>query len=172
MRGDMCDRIANLLPEYEAGSLSEGDRAKVAAHLERCDACRWEAAALRRTGELLSQTEPRRPTHDLWPGVAAQLSERQTRRAWRVPFGPARRAWSVVAAALMLVILVAGLVVHPPGCRVPVAAPQLVAAADAEAGQYARWHAEASMTGGLADSCALALLVSTGKPVPEEPKTQ
>ncbi len=39
-----CDRILEMLPWYVTGKLSASDRAAVAEHVQRCEACRRELA--------------------------------------------------------------------------------------------------------------------------------
>ena len=172
MREDACVRIVDLLPEYDAGLLREAESERVAAHLERCGPCRREAVALQRTREILSATRPLQPARDLWQEVARGLAPRRVRPAWWAAVVPTRRGWSVVGvAATLLVLVIVGLVAHPLAGHLSAPGARLVMAADADTAQYVRWHAKASMAGGLADRYALALLVSTGKPAPTEPET-
>lgn len=55
---------------FADGTLPEGERTAVAAHVAGCDACRTEVAQL--TGLLLEARalpESVEPEHDLWPGI-------------------------------------------------------------------------------------------------------
>jgi len=151
-----CDRAQALLADYQAGALNERQAAAVAAHVAECERCAAELAALERTATLLDATEPRRPSRDLWPGIAAQLKPREAQRAWwrsLVPASP--RAALGLAAAVM--VIVALMVVLPQHWATPptVALPQ---AEDEDAALFAQWHAEASLTSGMADAQALALM--------------
>ena len=67
---------AALLPWYLSGTLSAADRATVAAHLETCDACRRELAALERLKPAVGaavETRPA-PARDLFARVAARVA--------------------------------------------------------------------------------------------------
>jgi predicted anti-sigma-YlaC factor YlaD len=126
----------------------------VAEHLADCVACRAELVALEHTADLLSTTTPQRPSRDLWPGIAAQLAPRKPARAWWRILMPARPHWALAAAAVIVVALVLLLPFaadHGPGVRLPFEA-------DDEAPLFAQWHAQASLSTGLADPGAVALV--------------
>jgi hypothetical protein len=55
-----CSRVQDLLCEFLEGTLAEGERAAVEAHMGRCPACTAEAAAAREISILL-RTLPVRP---------------------------------------------------------------------------------------------------------------
>ena len=152
-----CETAREKLAEYQLGALAASEHATVDAHVEACEDCRADLRALEATAEALSRTELRRPTRDLWPGVAARLSPR--RQAWWRALLPTARMWPAHAAAALLVVLVVGAALH--GGPVPTPAPivELPLAADAEAALFSGWHAEASMSSGMADTLALALVV-------------
>lgn len=54
MSGSTCREIEERLPWYAAGSLSEGEQAEVAAHLEHCAACGKALAATREAAALFA----------------------------------------------------------------------------------------------------------------------
>ena len=155
-----CDDSLKLLADYQAGSLDGARRDAVEAHLAACRSCRQELAALERTASVLGETKGLAPSRDLWPGVAAQLQPRRAARPWWRTLIPEQRPWAVAAAvATLLVLIVAGSVLLPPASGPPESA-RLVTQADEDAPVYARWHAEASLTSGMADPYALAFAVS------------
>ncbi len=173
MRQAGCRPVRDLLAEYQAGLLTERQRAEVAAHLRECGPCARELAALERTAGLLSGVEPRRPARDLWPGIAGRLADRRVRHSWWAPLVPTRRAWYVVGAALLvLAVVFVGVLARSPHSAVSGPATHLVAETDAEAPTYAHWHAEASMTSALADRYALAVVLSSKTAEPREASPQ
>jgi anti-sigma factor RsiW len=107
--GGECRQIEALLPPYVDGAASGRDRARVAAHLERCAACRAAVEAqvqvrqlLRARRDVLGETPP--------AGLAASV------RAAAAAAPPARPVigWpgrlSALAAAAVLVLAVSGVV--------------------------------------------------------------
>jgi len=153
-----CSEVLTALPDYQAGVLEGARRSAVEAHLAACSSCRGELAALERAAALLDETEALKPSRDLWPAVAAQLSPRKAAWAWwRIP-APRQGGWPAVLA-VAIVLVIAAAVLMPPLSEPPEWAG-LTSQADEEAPVYARWHAEASLTSGMADPYALAFVVS------------
>jgi putative zinc finger protein/fervidolysin-like protein len=74
---------AALLPWYLSGTLPAADRAVVAAHLETCDACRRELAALERLKTAVGAAVEARPApaRDLFARVAARVGA-EPRGSW------------------------------------------------------------------------------------------
>jgi anti-sigma factor RsiW len=172
MSTNSCGRVVALLPEYGVAALPDKRRAEVAAHLGTCESCRRELAALERTGGLLDETAPRRPSRDLWPAIEGRLSERRRVPAWWTGWLWNPRARQIAAtAALLLVIVLVGALVHPVGWPTPATAP-LAHEVDTEAPLYAAWYAEASMASPLADRYALAVVVSSGPKADAEARSQ
>ena len=89
------------LSAYIDQQLTASDRARVERHLQACEACQQELAALRRTIALVSQA-PRvhAPRSFALPRTMQPVQARQ--RRWEGLFAVARTA-AVVASALMLV---------------------------------------------------------------------
>lgn len=93
-----CDdrTVKPRLDDYVDGLLPDEVAAEVRRHLERCEECREEVAALR---ALLADARalPRRaaPPRDLWPGIAGRLRDRR-------PPAAGLRPWHAIAAALLL----------------------------------------------------------------------
>lgn len=153
-----CDDILKRLPDYQAGALEQAEWDSVEAHLAACAACRAELTALERTAAVLDDTKARAPSRDLWPAIAAQLSPRRTSSVWwRIPV-PRQPAWRLALVAA-IVLFVAFSILVPPLSGPPDSA-RLVAGVDEEAPIFARWHAEASLSTGMADPYALAVVVS------------
>lgn len=152
-----CNAVREKLADYQLDALGASEHAAVDAHVKDCKDCRAELHALEATAEALSRTEVRKPTRDVWPGIAARLSPR--REAWWRPLLPTARMWPAYATAALLVVLVVGAALH--GGPTPAPTVELPSAVDAEAALFAGWHAEASMSSGMADTLALALVVQT-----------
>ena len=142
-------------------------------HLRECALCAQELAALERTAGLLSGVQLRRPTRDLWPGIAGRLSDRRATYSWWAPLVPARRAWYVAGVALLvLIVAFAGVLAWSPHLAATAPQTRLVAETDTEARTYAHWHAEASLTSALADRYALAVVLASKAPQPREASPQ
>jgi len=103
-RDRQCEQVRNSLSDFLIGHMSKHTKSAVQRHLDVCEACRNELAALQRTGELLSMISlPEAP--DLWPAISAKLET-------RVPSLPRRLSWwfvrhqvqSAVAVVLILII--------------------------------------------------------------------
>ena len=110
-----------LLDDYVDGALPDIDRRGVHGHLEGCDACRAEVAAIR---SILDEARflPREvaPSRDLWAGIADRLEVREdpkviplhSRRRWHPP------QWLLaVAASLVLVVSTAVVTANVVGRR-------------------------------------------------------
>jgi len=107
-RGD-CRQIEALLPPYVDGAASERDRARVAAHLERCAECRAAVAAQAEVRQLL---RARRDVLGEAPPAGLVASVRAA--AGTATHGEAVIGWrgrlSALAAAAVLVLAVTGVV--------------------------------------------------------------
>lgn len=107
-RGDECRQIESLLPPFVDGLAVPATRAKVAAHLERCDTCRRAADAQQAVRTLLvsrrqalGTVAPDVLVADLRHVVAGE--GQVERRAWRpVP--------ALAAAAVLVLALTGGVV--------------------------------------------------------------
>ncbi|HOF87309.1 MAG TPA: zf-HC2 domain-containing protein [Armatimonadota bacterium] len=81
-----CRRIQSLLPRYSVDGLKARDRARVAAHLTGCAACRAELDALAQAAALVERLPAPEPPDTLWAGVAAATVQRRAARVgWWVP---------------------------------------------------------------------------------------
>jgi len=100
-----CNEVRELLLAHQRGELAGDERARVAAHLEGCAACRGAAAADARLSELLAQKLPRYP-------ASAELKRRLAERvAGPVAVAPPRsrrlgRYLAPLASALAAAVLV------------------------------------------------------------------
>ncbi len=74
---DDCDGVADLLPEFLAGRVSEQDDKRIRTHLQVCSECRNRANAV----SLLQQTPVPSPDPDRWnyfvKGVVQETERRQ-----------------------------------------------------------------------------------------------
>ncbi|MGH7567324.1 MAG: zf-HC2 domain-containing protein [Gemmatimonadota bacterium] len=108
-----CEDVRERLDGWVEEALGAEERARLAAHLETCEACRAEARAFE---ALLAAAAdlPReiRPPRDLWAGIDARLDAPTVAT---VPVAARRRPasglprWALVAAALALVVVTAAL---------------------------------------------------------------
>ncbi|MBM3957681.1 MAG: zf-HC2 domain-containing protein [Gemmatimonadetes bacterium] len=156
MNAKRCDGIRQRLADFDAGLLDERRAAEVTAHVVECEACGTELAALQGTAALLDATDPARPSHDLWPGVAEKLAPRSLGRQWWRPLVIPRRRWLEVAVVAAIVIVLA-LILYPVNSGPP---PGILPhAVDEDAALFAQWHAESSLASGLADRYSVALVV-------------
>jgi len=71
----MSDRWTERLSEYLDGNLAAEEREPLARHLESCAECAAALADLGRVVERARALGERPPARDLWPGIAARLSE-------------------------------------------------------------------------------------------------
>jgi hypothetical protein len=78
-----CSRVAEMIPEFLAGRVSEADDKVVRAHLESCVECRNRANAV----SLLQQTPIPMPDPDRWDhfveGVVDATAEGRRPSVWR-----------------------------------------------------------------------------------------
>ncbi len=101
-----CNRAHELLAESLAAPLPGAAAAELAAHLAACDACRAEAAALRRIWEELERLPEEIPGEEmrqrfaanLEPWLAAEAAARRSRSAGVI--GGTRRALARLGGAL------------------------------------------------------------------------
>lgn len=108
-----CDQVDKLLVEYADGELNAGEHAAVSEHVEACEACAAELAALERMKLLLREDGYEEPSSFYWTRFGAGLRERlhggwmigDDRWARLVP----RLAPVVVAAAFFVVGMWMGL---------------------------------------------------------------
>jgi len=118
MRTESCREWREALGAHALGTLPEGERAALEAHLEGCPECRAELDALARVARLLPLADPAHfdaapaPPPALADRVAATIrAERraQRRRRWRLgfAFGGATAA-AAAAVALALFVLPGG----------------------------------------------------------------
>lgn len=66
------------LSEYLDGDLPVEEQQACAAHLATCDVCRETLAQLQEVVHFADADEDRAPARDLWPGIAARLSDQET----------------------------------------------------------------------------------------------
>ena len=102
------------LNRYADGELTESERSRVAAHLERCERCRREVAFIHRAGEVARSLRTRPASDSI---LRQALARRQSGERVLLPWGdmgeaPARGRVAVPAiVAALLVLLIGSLVV-------------------------------------------------------------
>lgn len=101
-----CEQMTGLLDDYVDGQLDEAGLQEVELHLRDCAACRDEERHLRALlARLAALPDGLEPGRDLWPGIAARLSERRV-LSFRRHIGKVR-AWVLPALASAAALLVA-----------------------------------------------------------------
>jgi hypothetical protein len=83
-RERLHQRVWDLLPWYANGTLLDGERRTVEAHLAECPRCREEIVACQRLGEAIRQTEQTAPAAH--PARLARLMDRidkEEQRPWQ-----------------------------------------------------------------------------------------
>ena len=124
-----CRTARKLIPVWMDGELQPDRAEQLSEHLQSCQACREEVAALRSTMQLLDASKEIEPTFAL-----ADVRERGGERNRRPLFGWVPKAQSFATASLVLAALAAGGLsgvyygahVGNRGSRTPVAAKQQV----------------------------------------------
>jgi len=103
-----CERIDELLSAWIEEDLDQATHDAVSEHLGECLRCAAivrDITAIRRDAARLPELEPSR---DLWDGIAARIEAPvitlDARRA-----SPARRRWTLAAAAVLLVTVTSGI---------------------------------------------------------------
>ncbi len=96
------DQWTDQLSDYLDGELSDAERTAVEAHLSGCLECSKTLASLRRLVAEASSLTPMPPQNDLWPGVAARITQPR-RVSFTLP--------QLAAASLLLAALSGGAVV-------------------------------------------------------------
>jgi len=101
----MKDNWTDRLSEYVDGTLGEGERAALEAHLAGCAACAATLEELRRVVARARALDDRPPPADLWPQIAAGIGRAAPPRARR------QLAFTVpqlIAASVALIVLSGG----------------------------------------------------------------
>jgi anti-sigma factor RsiW len=125
-----CEDTRPLLPDHAAGRLSDGARGAVAAHLERCEACRQALAVETALGDALQRLPRHRAPASLRRRVEALLaaaappapapsSEPAAVRAPAAPGRPRARmpGWALPAVMAFALGAVSLAIVRPQGPR-------------------------------------------------------
>ena len=101
-----CARVKDLVGLYAGDDLDPDEAARVAAHLEHCEACRGEAAAYGRMRDelrlLASERMPDRLPPFFWQGIQKEILLGGERRGRSSPL--ARRVLYGIAAAVLLAL--------------------------------------------------------------------
>lgn len=106
-----CDRVRDLLSAYLGDELADGDRAGIAAHLDKCPRCAAESAGLEETLALLSALPRESAPPELFDRVMKGIANEAagTRRWKRLFTAPRVRIPLEAAAAVFLIVLVYGI---------------------------------------------------------------
>lgn len=103
-RDKQCKQVQNCLSDFSIGHVSRHTKSAIQRHLDVCEECRKELAALQRTGELLSAISlPEAP--DLWPAISAKLETRAPSLPKRLSWWFARHAGQSAVAVVLIVLI-------------------------------------------------------------------
>ena len=153
-----CDSVRRQLGEYQVGGLSRGRRAALARHLSTCSACREEAAALVRTGEIVSQVGLLSAPERTWEAVRYRIETEGRRRG----LPPAR--WRGLAiGALALAILVVGGISYWSGAPPPQRPQSTVQAEDEEMRVTMQSRVSTEWAASISDTAAAGLRMDPGE---------
>jgi len=102
-----CERVRNLLSEFLDGSLPEGERTSVNAHLRECLPCRAEKEGLGETLLFLRGLSPGKAPAELLDGVRRRIAREEAPPTplWKKLFLPAHIKIPLEAAAAVLLFL-------------------------------------------------------------------
>jgi len=138
-----CERIQELLSDFLDGSLADGGRAGVSAHLMECRECAAAAEGLKNTIALLRTLPPVKAPAELLERIRLETArDAPPMPLWKKLFLPAHVKIPIeAAAAILLFLLVYGIqkgefpgsAPPPPTARVETAAPGTEKAAVPEA---------------------------------------
>jgi anti-sigma factor RsiW len=101
-----CNDLQDLIQDHVDGTLPEGQRRLLDAHLVDCEGCRGELEQVRAlVGSLADLPRDSEPSSDLWPGLRARIEAATA----PLPFRPPTRVpvTRLAAAAAILVAMVA-----------------------------------------------------------------
>jgi predicted anti-sigma-YlaC factor YlaD len=161
-----CSRVADLLPEFLAGRVSDADDRLVRQHVERCGECRNRANAV----SLLQQTPVPAPDPDRWNVFVNGVMEATERKSGG---STGARRWYLAAGLVAMVLLAVwwvrpGVVVEPDDFGIDVLASEFAELPEDEA---ALWTVGASPShfmpagfdpSGLSEEELSKLLTETG----------
>lgn len=104
-----CERVDELLSAWIEGDLDQATHNEVNGHLGECLRCAAivrDLTAIRRDAARLPELEPSR---DLWEGIAARIETPVVHLETHRTMAPARRRWTLAAAAVLLVTITSGI---------------------------------------------------------------
>lgn len=90
------------LTEYQLGLLDDNAASTVRRHLEECEDCREELAALERLDQFIEPAEQLEAPSDMWSGVRARMKPR--RAPWWQVWRESPRPALAMAAAMLLAV--------------------------------------------------------------------
>jgi len=152
-----CDSVRRSLSEYQVGGLSRWRRAQLARPLASCSACREEAAALVRTGEIVSQVGLPSAPDRTWEEARYRIETEGRRRGLQ----PAR--WRGLAiGALALAILVVGGITYWSGAPTPQRPQSTVQAEDEEMRVTMQSRVSTEWAASISDTVAAGLRMDPG----------
>jgi anti-sigma factor ChrR (cupin superfamily) len=103
-----CHDVQARLSDYIDGTMTGGDRAAVAAHLETCAACRAIAQDLERIRGTARALGPLAPPDHVWLEVAGQIQLASPAQAPADRTAARREVWQWIGLAAALVVVTLG----------------------------------------------------------------
>ena len=154
-----CDSVRRLLSEYQVGGLSRWRRAALARHLTSCSACREEAAALARTGEMVSRAGLLSAPERTWDAVRYRIETEGRRRG----LPPARWRGLAIGALALVLLVVGGISYWSGGSRPAQIARPVVQAEEEEMRAALEGRVSAEWAASISDTAAAGLRMDPGE---------
>lgn len=148
-------RHSRKLADYDVGLLQGQDAEQLERHLQQCEVCQAELAALRRTVELLKPMKLCDAPVETWQAIAPRLTPRRR-------LSPARQVkrWAPAFVAAMLILVLCWSFMPAVHDSAP-----FVGGADSES--YTQVQLAAAWDNPLADKAALGLAMLATQETPQ-----
>lgn len=150
-----CEEVRTRLTEYQLGLLEGPERARIEQHMQGCQRCAEELAALERLDELVQPLERVEAPAELWTNVQARMKPRR-RSVWT-----ALRQWwgesprMAIAAGTAMILAAIGIWLSVGG---PLEGPDTT---DTLAAEYQQQQIVAQWSQPLADDAALGMMFAS-----------
>jgi|GEM_PF-1146470 len=150
-----CDKVQNLLSEYNDGLLDWKHAAEVEAHIAKCAECARELRLLRASWSMVVEhVQSVEPPVGLWNGIYNRIiseEEHPARAWWPGALRSLRTAGAMVVTVGLVVGILYGTVFAPQG---------RIASMDPESAEYAQGHAIYAGQAPLADRVSYGSIVA------------
>ncbi|HLN31542.1 MAG TPA: zf-HC2 domain-containing protein [Gemmataceae bacterium] len=125
-----CEQVQTLLSRLHDGELDAPERVPVEAHLKTCPVCSAKLIAMQEISEAAAHWSEPEPPGDLWERLEARLGAGSPAPASRRRF--IARFRRVALAALVLLAVAIGWLLHRPGPEPTIVAPLSITGAEGD----------------------------------------